>query len=227
MNEAETRADLIDPKLKARGWGVVEGSKVLREYRITEGKIQSGGGRGSKSTADYMLVHKGIKSAVMGAQRDELEVGEGVMQDKQYAEKLQLETTYSTNGNAIYQICMKTGAEGLVADYLSPEELWNKTFAEQNEWREKFANVPFEDKSGTWQLRYYQEIAVQRALEVIASDKDKLLLTLATGTGKTAIAFQIAWKLFETRLSLHRDGSRRPRILFLADRNILAKQAFN
>src|SRR5690554_3531155 len=161
MNEAETRAELIDPKLKACGWGVVEGSKVLREYRITEGKIQSGGGRGRKIIADYILVHKGIKLAVIEAKSDELEVGEDVMQAKQYAEKLQLETTYSTNGNAIYQICMKTGAEGLVADYLSPEELWNKTFAEQNEWREKFANVPFEDKSGTWQLRYYQEIAVK------------------------------------------------------------------
>lgn len=227
MNEAETRAELIDPKLKACGWGVVEGSKVLREYHITDGKIQSGGGRGKKIIADYILVHKGIKLAVIEAKSDELEVGEGVMQAKQYAEKLQLETTYSTNGKAIYQICMKTGEEGLVTDFLSPEELWNKTFAEQNEWREKFANVPFEDKSGTWQLRYYQEIAVQRALEVIASGKDKLLLTLATGTGKTAIAFQIAWKLFQTRWSLQRDGSRRPRILFLADRNILANQAFN
>jgi type I restriction enzyme, R subunit len=206
---------------------MVEGSKVLREYRITEGKIQSGGGRGRKIIADYILVHKGIKLAVIEAKSDELEVGEGVMQAKQYAEKLQLETTYSSNGKAIYQICMKTGKEGLVANFLSPEELWNKTFAEQNEWREKFANVPFEDKSGTWQLRYYQEIAVQRALEVIASGKDKLLLTLATGTGKTAIAFQIAWKLFQTRWSLQRDGSRRPRILFLADRNILANQAFN
>ena len=227
MNEAETRAELIDPKLKACGWGVVEGSKVLREYRITEGKIQSGGGRGRKIIADYILVHKGIKLAVIEAKSDELEVGEGVMQAKQYAEKLQLETTYSSNGKAIYQICMKTGEEGLVADFLSPEELWNKTFAEQNEWREKFAHVPFEDKSGAWQLRYYQEIAVQRALEVIASGKDRLLLTLATGTGKTAIAFQIAWKLFQTRWNLQRDGSRRPRILFLADRNILANQAFN
>lgn len=227
MNEAETRAELIDPKLKACGWGVVEGSKVLREYHITDGKIQSGGGRGKKHIADYVLVHKGIKLAVIEAKSDELEVGEGVMQAKRDAHKLQLETTYSSNGKAIYQICMKTGEEGLVADFLSPEELWNKTFAEQNEWREKFANVPFEDKSGTWQLRYYQEIAVQRALEVIASGKDKLLLTLATGTGKTAIAFQIAWKLFQTRWSLQRDGSRRPRILFLADRNILANQAFN
>ena len=227
MNEAETRAELIDPKLKACGWGVVEGSKVLREYNITAGKIQTGGGRGKRDIADYVLVYKGIKLAIVEAKSDELEVGEGVMQAKKYADKLKLETTYSTNGKAIYQICMKTGAESLVTDFLSPEDLWNKTFAEQNDWREKFANVPFEDKSGTWQLRYYQEIAVQRALEVIASGKDKLLLTLATGTGKTAIAFQIAWKLFQTRWNLQRDGSRRPRILFLADRNILANQAFN
>jgi len=227
MNEAETRAELIDPKLKACGWGIVEGSKVLREYHITEGKILSGGGRGKKIIADYILVYKGIKLAVIEAKSDVLEVGEGVMQAKQYAEKLQLETTYSTNGKAIYQICMKTGKEGVVKDYLSPEELWSKTFAEKNEWREKFANVPFEDKSGTWQLRYYQEIAVKNTLEAFASGSERILLTLATGTGKTAIAFQIAWKLFQTRWNLQRDGSRRPRILFLADRNILANQAFN
>lgn len=238
MNETETRAELIDPKLKACGWGVVEGSKVLREYHITQGKIQTGGGRGKKEIADYVLVYKGIKLAVVEAKSDEQEVGEGVMQAKKYAEKLQLETTYSTNGKAIYQICMKTGEESLVTDFLSPEELWNKTFPSTGSgngadtelvelWREKFANVPFEDKSGSWQLRYYQEIAVQRTVEAIAQNKNRILLTLATGTGKTAIAFQIAWKLFQTRWNLKRDGSSRPRILFLADRNILADQAFN
>ena len=227
MNEAETRAELIDPKLKACGWGVVEGSKVLREYPITDGQIQSGGGRGRKHIADYILVHKGIKLAVIEAKSAGLEVGEGVMQAKRDAHKLQLETTYSTNGKAIYQICLKTGEEGLVKNFLSPDELWDKTFAELNEWREKFANVPFEDKSGTWQLRYYQEIAVNNTLEALASGQDRILLTLATGTGKTAIAFQVAWKLFQTRWNLQRDGSRRPRILFLADRNILANQAFN
>lgn len=226
MNEAETRAELIDPKLKACGWGVVEGSKILREYSITAGKIQTGG-RGKREIADYVLVYKGIKLAVIEAKSDELPVGEGVMQAKKYAQKLQLETTYSTNGKEIYQMCMKTGEEGLATDFLSPEQLWNKTFAEQNEWREKFANVPFEDKSGTWQLRYYQEIAVKNTLEALANGKERILLTLATGTGKTAIAFQIAWKLFQTRWNLQRNGSRRPRILFLADRNILADQAYN
>lgn len=232
MNEAETRAELIDPKLRACGWGVVEGSKVLREYQITAGKIQTGGGRGRREIADYVLVYKDIKLAVIEAKSVLQEVGEGVMQAKKYADKLQLDTTYSTNGKEIYQICMKTGEEGLVSDFLSPEELWNKTFAEQNEWREKFANVPFEDKGGTWQLRYYQEIAVKNTLEALASGKDRILLTLATGTGKTAIAFQIAWKLFQTRWTVqqaHRpnEPARRPRILFLADRNILADQAFN
>ena len=236
MNEAETRAELIDPKLKACGWGVVEGSKVLREYPITAGKIQTGGIRGKRDIADYVLVYKGIKLAVVEAKSDALEVGEGVMQAKKYAEKLKLETTYSTNGKAIYQICMKTGVEGLVSEFLSPDALWEKTFTSTDrhsesdsveEWREKFAQVPFEDKSGTWQLRYYQEIAVQRVVEAIAHQKQRILLTLATGTGKTAISFQIAWKLFQTRWNSNRDGSRRPRILFLADRNILADQAYN
>lgn len=226
MNESETRAELIDPKLKAAGWGVVESSRVLREYIITDGKVQAGG-RGRREIADYVLVYKGIKLAVVEAKSADLEVGEGVMQAKQYGDKLQLDTTYSTNGKAIYQICMKTGDEGLVDDFLSPDALWHKTFAEQNEWREKFAIVPFEDKSGSWQLRYYQEIAVKNTLEAIANQQNRILLTLATGTGKTAIAFQIAWKLFQTRWSLQRDGVRRPRILFLADRNILANQAFN
>lgn len=226
MNEAETRAELIDPRLKACGWGVVEGSKVLREYHITAGRIQTGG-RAKKLTADYVLVYKGIKLAVIEAKSDELEVGEGVAQAKQYAEKLALETTYASNGREIYRICMKTGEEGLVADFLPPEALWNKTFGIQNDWREKFAGIPFEDKGGMWQLRYYQEIAVKNALEAVANNKERILLTLATGTGKTAIAFQIAWKLFQTRWNLKRDGSRRPRVLFLADRNILADQAYN
>ncbi|MET3112674.1 type I restriction enzyme R subunit [Pedobacter sp. CG_S7] len=229
MNEAETRAELIDPKLKACGWGVIQGSKVLRERnaKITDGKINVGGTRSKPMIADYILVYKGIKLAVVEAKSDELEVGEGVAQAKLYGNKLKLETTYSTNGREIYYICLKTGEEKLVADYFTPEELWDKTFSVKNEWREKFAAIPFEDKSGSWQLRYYQEIAVKNTLEAVAKNKERILLTLATGTGKTAIAFQIAWKLFQTRWNLSRDGSRRPRILFLADRNILADQAFN
>ncbi|MBC8458018.1 MAG: DEAD/DEAH box helicase family protein, partial [Deltaproteobacteria bacterium] len=100
-------------------------------------------------------------------------------------------------------------------------------FAEQNNWLDAFNAIPFEDIGGTKPLRFYQEIAVNKAMSAIAERRDRILLTLATGTGKTFIAFQIAWKLFYSRWNLKRDGSRRPRILFLADRNILADQAFN
>ena len=224
MNESETRAELIDPKLKACGWGVVEDSKILREYNITAGKIQTGGGRSKKLTADYVLVYKGIKLAIVEAKSADLEVGEGVAQAKQYADKLQLQTTYSTNGKEIYSICLKTGEEGIVSNYLTPDELWNKTFSVQNEWRDKFASIP---EDGHFGKRFYQEIAINNALESVAKGKQRILLTLATGTGKTVVAFQIAWKLFQTRWNIKRDGLRRPRILFLADRNILANQAFN
>lgn len=227
MNEAETRAELIDPKLKEAGWGVIKGSKILREYIITIGKIQTGGGRAKPLIADYVLVYKGIKLAVIEAKSNIQEVGEGVAQAKLYAEKMQLETTYATNGYEIYSICMKTANEGLVANFLSPDELWDKTFASQNQWRDSFNEVPYEDVGGTKATRYYQEIAVTNTMEAIANNKQRILLTLATGTGKTFIAFQIAWKLFQTRWNLKRDGLRRPRILFLADRNILANQAFN
>ena len=238
MNEAETRAELIDPKLKEAGWGVVEGSKILRERncQITVGRIQAGGKNAKPLIADYILVYKGIKLAVVEAKARNLEVGEGVAQAKLYADKLTLDTTYSTNGDEIYQICMQTAKEGLVDRYLTPEELWIKSYPAKastentKQWRDNFSSVPFEDKSGTWQPRYYQEIAIKRTLESIAQGKDRILLTLATGTGKTAIAFQIAWKLFQTRWNLTANNQyqkRRPRILFLADRNILANQAFN
>ena len=227
MNEAETRAELIDPKLAEAGWGMIEGSKILREYKITIGKIQTGGGRSKPLIADYVLVYKGIKLAVIEAKSNVQEVGEGVAQAKLYAEKLHIETTYSTNGKEIYSICMISGSEGLIQGFLTPDELWDKTFAIQNQWRDSFNKIPYEDVGGTKAARYYQEIAVNKAMEAIANNKQRILLTLATGTGKTFIAFQIAWKLFYTRWNLKRDGSRRPRILFLADRNILADQAYN
>ena len=229
MNEAETRAELIDPALKQAGWGVIEGSKILREQnaQITAGKIQTGGGRSKPLKADYILVYKGRKLAVVEAKSNELEVGEGVAQAKQYAVMLHLDFTYAANGIDIYEINLKTGKEALVGAFPSPDELWIRTFEEQNSWRDTFNSIPFEDVGGTKSARYYQEIAVNKTMSAIANNKQRILLTLATGTGKTFIAFQIAWKLFHSRWNLKRDGSRRPRILFLADRNILADQAYN
>lgn len=225
MNEADTRAELIDPQLKASGWGEGE-SRVHREYNINAGEIRAGGIRTGQLKADYILSYKNRKLAVVEAKSDELEVGEGVAQAKVYAQKLQLGTTYSANGRNIYEISLLTGKEGLVDSFPTPEELWHRTFGDRNEWLEKFNAVPFEDINGTRQARYYQEIAVNRTMEAIADNKSRILLTLATGTGKTFIAFQIAWKLFNAKWNLQRDGKRSPRILFLADRNILANQAY-
>ena len=229
MNEAETRAEHIDPALKAAGWGVVDGSRVLREHPITLGRLQGGGrgGRAKAEVADYVLVYRNTKLAVIEAKAWDKPYTEGVGQAKSYAAKLAVRYTFASNGQAIYRIDMQTGDEGDVAAYPTPDELWALTFAEANAWRDRFAAVPFPDKSGSWTLRYYQETAVQRVLEQVAAGTDRILLTLATGTGKTSIAFQIAWKLFKARWSLARDGSRQPRILFLADRNTLANQAFN
>ncbi|HVT00620.1 MAG TPA: DEAD/DEAH box helicase family protein [Patescibacteria group bacterium] len=224
MNEAETRAELIDPLLKLSGWGEVERSKVLREFRFTDGKIIPGGGRGKPEIADYVLVYSNKKLAVIEAKAEGEHETEGVGQAKEYADKLKLQYTYSTNGHKIYQINMSTGKEEYIDKFPSPDELWNLTNKNYNIWKEKFDSIPLEGQNGT---RYYQEIAVNRVLYAIAEEKNRILLTMATGTGKTSVAFQIAWKLFQTRWNLTRDGSRRPRILFLADRNILADQAFN
>ncbi|MBW2187938.1 MAG: DEAD/DEAH box helicase family protein, partial [Deltaproteobacteria bacterium] len=217
MNEAETRAELIDPALQTAGWGVVDGSRVGREV-ITLGRLQGAGKRTKQDIADYVLSYRGHKLAVIEAKRRDLADTEGVAQAKRYAAILQTRFTYSTNGVGIYQIDMETGNEGYVDHYPSPDELWHATFAEQNEWRDRFAAIPFEDKGGTWQARYYQHNAINAALEAVAAGQPRILLTLATGTGK---------KLFHSRWSLNQQGLRRPRILFLADRNILADQAYN
>ena len=235
MNEAETRAEHIDPALKAAGWGVVDGSRVLREHGVTLGRLQGSGGKGARAKAeiaDYVLVYRNTKLAVIEAKAWDKPLTEGVGQAKSYAAKLAVRYTYATNGQAIYGIDMATGTEGDVASYPSPDELWKLTFAEANPWRDRFAAVPFEDKGGTWQGRYYQDIAITRVLEAIEAGRDRILLTLATGTGKTFIAFQLAWKLFQSRWNLSdwksgAEPTRRPRILFLADRNILADQAYN
>jgi type I restriction enzyme R subunit len=228
MNEAETRAEHIDPALKAAGWGVVEGSRIRREYAISPGRIEGHGRpRGKPLTADYVLEYRNTKLAVNEAKPWDEELTEGVAQAKNYAGKLAIRYTYATNGQGIYAIDMETGKEGPIAAYPTPDELWAMTFAEANEWRDRFAAVPFEDKGGSHPSRYYQDIAVERVMQALSGGLMRILLTLATGTGKTFIAFQIAWKLFHARWSLSREPARRPRILFLADRNILADQAYN
>ena len=224
MNEADTRFHKIDPALAAAQWGKVEGSYVSNEYPITRGKV-------SKTvhykplSADYVLVYKGVKLAVVEAKSDELSYAEGVPQAKDYAERLNIRFTYATNGNEIYEMDMLTGAERFIKQFPTPEELWQKTYSNLTNWEEKLLREPLWS-DGTKTPRYYQEVAIRKVLKAIAKGEKRILLTLATGTGKTFIAFQIAYLLFQTRWNLTDSGTR-PKILFLADRNVLANQARN
>ena len=215
MNEAETRAEYIDPAIAEAGWGKETGSRVRREYEITKGRIEGHGLRAKPLIADYVLEYRNTKLAVVEAKAWDKPLTEGVAQAKNYADKLQIRFAYATNGQGIYCIDMKTGAEGKIAEYPTPEELWKQTFAEVNAWRDRFAEVPFEDKGGYFQGRYYQDIAIQRVLDAIANNQRRILLTLATGTGKTFIAFQIAWKLFYSRWNLSAMDNGQLRIMMM------------
>ena len=224
--EADTRADRIDPVLAAAGWGV-GGSKVRREV-ICPGRIQTAGRRGKGLSADYVLLYKGQKLAVIEAKRAGVSHRDGVGQAKDYANRLGARFAYASNGLKWYSIDMATGKEGdFVPPFPSPDELWAARFADEKPWRERFGAVEFETDGGKWELRYYQHNAINAALEAVAKGSRRILLTLATGTGKTSIAFQITWKLFHAKWNQTGEPTRRPRILFLADRNILADQAYN
>ena len=227
MNEAETRAELIDPALTAAGWGTVDGSRVRREFIISPGSIEGRGRRRNPSKADYVLEYRNTRLGVVEAKARSQELTEGVAQAKVYADKLRVRFTFSTNGTGIYCIDMLTGEERELSAWPTPAELWNLTFTEANAWRDRFAEVGYEDKGGSHPARYYQDIAIERVLQAVSTQQNRVLLTLATGTGKTFVAFQIAWKLFLARWNLSGQPTRRPRILFLADRNILANQAYN
>ena len=227
MNEAETCQEYITPAVRDSGWSANNNCKVRREVHITEGRIQGPGRRGKKLIADYVLEHRNRKLAIIEAKKWDLGTSAGVSQAKEYAKMMNVRFTYSSNGQGFYEIDMVAGEERRISisEFPTPEDLWERTFSGDDEWRDRFATIPFEDKGGQWKPRYYQDNAVEKALQAIANGDKRILLTLATGTGKTAIAFQITWKLFQTRWNLDEGVSRRPRILFLADRNILADQA--
>ncbi|MDD8023128.1 MAG: DEAD/DEAH box helicase family protein [Paracoccaceae bacterium] len=224
--ESDTRANRIDPVLAAAGWGSVEGARIRREV-ICPGRIMPGSKRGERLSADYVLIYRDQKLAVVEAKRAGLHHTTGLGQAKNYAGRLQARFAYATNGLGWYEADMATGTEGDVQLFPTPDQLWDRCFGDANAWRERFGAVPFEVAGGKWELRYYQHNAINAVLEAVGRGDKRVLLTLATGTGKTSIAFQIAWKLFHARWNLSGEPTRRPRILFLADRNILADQAYN
>jgi type I restriction enzyme R subunit len=224
LTESDTRAQYIDPALARSGWS---GQLVHREFQITKGRILSGGKRGEPSRTDYLLEYRGKRVAVIEAKKFDSLHTEGVSQAIRDGNKLGLPFAFSTNGRDIRQINLITGKEEDISTFPTPDQLWALISEPRNEWIDDFRLINYESRGGTEPIRYYQQRAVENVLEGIAKGDTRLLLTLATGTGKTRIAFHIAWKLFQTRWSRPGDKKRQPRILFLTDRNILANQAFN
>ena len=226
-NESQIRKDKIDPHLKETGWESKDGIKAYTEFPINKGQIQLGGSYGERKKVDYLLTKNGAYLGIIEAKSTEETYQEGIPQAKEYAKILDIRFTYASDGDNYYQIDMATGDEKLVDRLPTPEELWEMTFSDSTNWEMEFRKVPLklhaEDKS----FRYYQKVAVERTMKAIAENKKRILLTLATGTGKTFLAFQVAWKLYQTSWNNGEQSGNKPRILFLADRNILADQAFN
>ena len=231
MNEAQTREDLINPAIRAAGWTAENDCKVLVEQSACEfapGRV--GKVHGKPLKADYILCHHGRRLAVVEAKSDEHQAIEGYEQALKYGRMLGVLIAYATNGHEILEVDLETGGVTRVERFPAPKELWSFVAMNGGEgWKEVFSYEPFWFDAEK-RVRYYQELAVTRVLDAIAERRKRILLTLATGTGKTFIAFQIAWKLFRTKWNLQsadgdgRPGERSPRILFITDRNILANQ---
>ena len=221
-SESDTRVKLIDPKIKESSWSE---NNIVREYYFTDGRKLIGNKRGKRYFVDYLLTYKNTNLAIIEAKAQTKDPLDGLQQSINYAQKLKIDFVYATNGDKIYEHSLIEGSGRWVENYPTPDELFNKKFGQIDTKKEQTITCPFHIE-GNMKPRFYQQIAVQKSIEAIASGKDRILLTLATGTGKTYIAFQIVYRLFASKWS--KDGSdRRPKILFLADRNVLADQAYN
>jgi type I restriction enzyme, R subunit len=222
-SEADTRANYIDPALKAADW---QPANIIREHYFTDGRKLSGGQRGSRCFVDYLLHKENRYLAVVEAKKESEHPTKGLQQAIDYATKLKVRFVYSSNGKRTYEFDLESGKGDYIEFYPTPQELEQRYKGDNSNLGQLLRNVPFH-LTGNMQPRYYQELAVHAATDAIGQEKTRILLTLATGTGKTFIAFQIVHKLFQARWNRGKLGSRRPRILFLADRNILADQAIN
>lgn len=224
-NEADTCRRLVVPKLQAAGWDS-EPHSISEQRTITDGRVipvGKGFVRKPSKRVDYLLRHnRDFVLAVVEAKASYKSAVDGVQQARTYAEMLDLKFAYATNGNEIIEIDYFTGRETRVDGFPTPDGLLERYKAgsgirEPDKVSQLLA--PY-NHIGSKTPRYYQQIAINRAVEAILQGKQRVLLTMATGTGKTDVAFQICWKLWSSRWN--GDGEyRKPRILYLADRNIL------
>lgn len=221
-SESDTRSKYIDPQLFAQGW---QESQIVRERYFTDGRKLLRNKRGKQCFVDYLLKDFGLNLAIVEAKKYGLPPTEWLEQVKEYGRKLSVRWVYSTNGQEIYEFDLESGLGKFIDRYPTPAELYERYTDECATIRQQILSVPYYIDSNK-RPRYYQDLAITKTLTAIASGKDRTLLTLATGTGKTYIAFQIAFKLLMAKRS-RSWFNRRPRILFLADRNILIEQAMN
>ena len=225
--ESDTCRDYVVPRLESAGWK----DQFIEQYPITDGRIiPKGRGyrRGKPLRADYVLeVEPSFSIAVVEAKRLYKIPGQGLQQAKNYAELLDLPFAYSTNGQGIVEHDYDTGVESNLNEFPTPDELWERYRA----WKgltDPIADVirfPFDrtlrnPDGSVKEPRYYQRVAIERSLQAIMEGRDRVLLTMATGTGKTFTAMQILWKLWRSDWQ----ADRKPRFLYLADRNILVDQ---
>ena len=221
--EADTCRKYVLPKLYAAGW---TDEQISEQRTFTDGRIMVTGTkvwRRPQKRADYLLRYRtDLMLGVVEAKPTHKTAGDGLQQAKDYAQILDLKFAYATNGHAIVEFDFLTGKESVIETFPSPDELWKRLQAhvglksEDQVQRFLAPSLPVTGKP----LRYYQEIAINRVIRAILSGQARVLVNMATGTGKTDVAFHICWKLWSTRWN--RTGEpRRPRILFLSDRSIL------
>ncbi len=222
LTEADTCRKYVLPKLYAAGWN---DDQISEQKTFTDGRIIVAGSkarRGPQKRADYLLRYRrDFTVAVVEAKSVYKNAGDALQQAKEYAQILGLKFAYATNGHGIVEHDFLSGKDNDLQNFPTPDELWHRLQTAENITPEIAEKVlaPYYHLSGK-SPRYYQEIAINRAVQAILQGKPRVLLTLATGTGKTVVAFQICWKLWNSRWN-RRGKFRRPRILYLADRNVL------
>jgi type I restriction enzyme R subunit len=223
-NEADTCRKTVVPKLQAAGWDD-DPHRINEQVTFTDGRIIPIGDkvkRGKQKRADYILRYtRDLPLAVVEAKADYKQPGDGMQQAKEYAEILDVKFAYASNGAGIVEFDFLTGLERELVAFPPPQELWERLHAQSglSQAAQQHLRTPLNHQTGK-PLRYYQEIAVRRVVQAVLAGRQRILVTMATGTGKTMVAFQICWQLWSSRWN--RTGEhRRPRILYLADRNIL------
>lgn len=219
-SEDDTRVKLIDAKLYASSW---KEENIIRNYYFTDGRKLIGNKRAERKFADYLLKFQNNNLAIIEAKKQNKDALDGLSQGIEYAKTLNVPFVYSTNGDKIYEYDLRVSRGEYIENFPSPNELFQRVYGNLKEWQYKLLTqreLYIPQKT----LRYYQKIAVDKVIEALINGKDRILLTLATGTGKTTIAFALCYRLLEARWNKE-NKDQKPKILFLCDRVSLRDQA--